>query len=90
MAHHEYPDEAPPANKAMLGIAGVLLIIPVIAILWVSTYSSETPKLGPFPFFIWYQMVWVLGTAVCTTIAYELVKRARPHKPMIRDEEISR
>lgn len=86
MAYHERPHEAPPANKGLLWVAGVFLIIPVVALMWVSSYSRVDPKLGPFPFFIWYQMMWVFLTAVCTIIAYQLVQRARPYQPMTRDE----
>jgi hypothetical protein len=58
-------------------LAGVLLAIPLIALALVPTYSSETPKLWGFPFFYWYQLLWVLLTPVFTWTAYVLISRAR-------------
>ncbi len=80
MAHNRsggVGDDAPPTNKALLVAAGVLLVIPVIALTWVSTYSRETPKLGGFPFFFWYQFLWVFLCAGCTYGAHRLVLAAR-------------
>ena len=56
-------DGAPPTNKGLLVLAGVLLAIPIVALLWVSSYARETPKLGGVPFFFWYQFLWVFITA---------------------------
>ena len=78
-------DTVPPANKGMLVAAGVLLAIPMIALAWVGSYSKETPKLGAFPFFIWYQFLWVFLCSFMTYGAYRLVKAARPHRPMTGD-----
>ena len=75
-------DTVPPANKGMLAAAAVLLAIPVIALLWVSSYAKVEPKLGGFPFFIWYQFLWVFLCSGMTYTAYRLVLRARPHRPM--------
>ena len=52
-------DTVPPANKGLLALAGVLLAIPIIALLWVSSYAKDDPELGGFPFFFWYQFLWV-------------------------------
>ncbi|KAA1424482.1 DUF3311 domain-containing protein [Mumia zhuanghuii] len=76
---HETP---PPANKALLTLAAVLLAIPVIALLWVDSYAKEDPKLGPWPFFFWYQFLWVFLTAGLTYTSYRIVLVARPHRPM--------
>jgi hypothetical protein len=73
--------DAPPTNKALLVAAGVLLVIPVIALTWVSTYSRETPRLGGFPFFFWYQFLWVFLCAGCTYAAHRLVLAARKPGP---------
>lgn len=75
-------DTTPPADRRLLGIAGVLLAIPVVALLWVGSYSRIEPRLGSFPFFLWYQMLWVILSTFCTYGAYRLVRRARPHRPM--------
>jgi hypothetical protein len=75
-------DTVPPANKGLLAIAGVLLALPMIALLWVSSYAKVEPKLGGFPFFIWYQFLWVFLCSAMTFTAYKLVLKARPHRPM--------
>lgn len=85
-------DTVPPANKGMLAVAGVLLALPMIALAWVSSYAKIEPKLAGFPFFIWYQFLWVFLCSAATYAAYKLVLRARPHRPMPghRDEETRR
>ena len=70
-------DGAPPTNKRLLALAGVLLAIPIVALCWVSTYARETPRLGGFPFFFWYQFLWVFITAGLTYAAHRLVLAAR-------------
>ncbi|MEU6327662.1 MULTISPECIES: DUF3311 domain-containing protein [unclassified Streptomyces] len=56
-------------------VAGVCLIAPFVAMLWVSSYAKIEPKLIGIPFFYWYQMAWVLVSTALTTIAYKLVQR---------------
>lgn len=51
----------------------VLLAAPVVALMWVSSYAKATPKLWGFPFFFWYQFLWVFLAAICTSIAYRVV-----------------
>lgn len=65
------------SNKALLSVAAVLLVIPVVALMWVGSYAKEEPKLGAFPFFFWYQFVWVFVTSLLTYTAYRLVLAAR-------------
>ncbi|HEV2375947.1 MAG TPA: DUF3311 domain-containing protein [Streptosporangiaceae bacterium] len=57
--------------------ATVLLLAAVIAAFWVPFYARTTPKLGPFPFFYWYQLVLVPVVAVVSWLAY-LLLRDRP------------
>ena len=42
-----------------MAIAAVLLMIPIVALLWVPSYAREDPELFGFPFFFWYQFLWV-------------------------------
>ncbi|PBC84972.1 MULTISPECIES: DUF3311 domain-containing protein [unclassified Streptomyces] len=56
-------------------VAGVCLIAPFVAMLWVSSYAKIEPKLIGIPFFYWYQMAWVLVSTALTSIAYKLVQR---------------
>ncbi len=48
----------------------LLLIVPYIALLWVPFFASATPTLGGFPFFYWYQFLWVILGAALTAIVY--------------------
>jgi hypothetical protein len=48
----------------------LLLLVPFIAILWVPFYASGEPALLGFPFFYWYQFLWILISAVLTAIVY--------------------
>jgi hypothetical protein len=75
-------DTVPPANKGLLVIAGVLLALPMIALAWVGSYARKEPTLAGFPFFIWYQFLWVFLCSAMTFAAYKLVLKARPHRPM--------
>ena len=54
-----------------------LLAVPILAILIVPIYARSGPELGGWPFFYWYQVVWVPASAVFTGAAYALVRRAR-------------
>jgi Protein of unknown function (DUF3311) len=38
--------------------------------------------LAGFPFFIWYQFLWVFLCAACTWTAYRIVLIARPRRPL--------
>jgi hypothetical protein len=66
----------------LLTIAAVLLAAPVVSLLWVGSYARVEPTLAGFPFFIWYQFLWVFLCAACTWGAYRLTLVARPHRPL--------
>jgi hypothetical protein len=75
-------DTTPPAHTGLLVVAGVLLALPLIALAWVGSYARKEPTLAGFPFFIWYQFLWVFLCSAMTFAAYKLVLKARPHRPM--------
>lgn len=56
---------------------GVLLAIPVLALLIVPIYARRGPQLWGFPFFYWYQFLWVFLAAGFTWSAYVLIDRTR-------------
>jgi hypothetical protein len=56
-------------------IVGVLLAIGVAGTLIVPIYARPTPKLGAFPFFYWYQLLWVPLVAILSFACYLLVRR---------------
>jgi len=41
----------------------LLLAIPFIGLLWIPFYNKALPSLFGFPFFYWYQLLWVPVTA---------------------------
>jgi Protein of unknown function (DUF3311) len=52
-----------------------LLVIPFIGLLWVPFYNHEAPALLGFPFFYWYQLLWVPITAFIIWLVYRSVRR---------------
>ncbi len=58
-------------------LVGLLLLIPIVGPLLVGTYARNEPELAGFPFYYWYQLLWIPIGAACTAIAYRLLLRAR-------------
>jgi membrane protein implicated in regulation of membrane protease activity len=58
-------------------VIGVLLTAALIGTLWVPFYNHLTPALGGFPFFYWYQLMWVPIAAILSGIAYLLSRLAQ-------------
>ncbi|MDH6123327.1 DUF3311 domain-containing protein [Kitasatospora sp. GP82] len=56
-------------------LAGISLLVPIVAMLWVSSYAKVAPEAGGMPFFYWYQLLWVPVSAVFTVAAYLLLQR---------------
>ena len=72
------PEEGvPPTDKGKMALAAVLLAIPIIALLWVPSYAKDAPELWGFPFFFWYQFLWVFICSALTFTAYRLTLSAR-------------
>ncbi|WP_329497950.1 DUF3311 domain-containing protein [Kitasatospora herbaricolor] len=70
------PPPAPlPAVTPERVLAGLSLAVPVVAMLWVASYTKADPEAGGVPFFYWYQLLWVPVSAVFTFAAYLLVNR---------------
>jgi hypothetical protein len=55
----------------------LLLLIPYIGLLWVPFYNRLTPDLFGFPFFYWYQLLFVPITALLIYIVYRQVRDER-------------
>jgi membrane protein implicated in regulation of membrane protease activity len=55
--------------------AGILVLIPVVALMLVPTYTKATPRLWGFPFFYWYQLLWLVLSTACVVAAYFLLNR---------------
>ena len=58
-------------------VIGGLLAAVLIGTLWVPFYNHLTPALGGFPFFYWYQLMWVPIVAILSGIAYLLSRLAQ-------------
>ncbi len=67
----------PPTDKGKMALAAVLLLIPIVVLLWVPHYARLEPKLFGFPFFFWYQFLWVFICSALTWTAYKLTLSAR-------------
>jgi hypothetical protein len=63
-------------GRATWTIVGVLLAIGVIGTLIVPVYARVTPKAGAFPFFYWYQLLWIPLVAILSWVCYLLVGRS--------------
>jgi Protein of unknown function (DUF3311) len=53
----------------------VLLIIPFVAVLWVPFYNRIGPTLWGFPFFYWYQLLWIILSVLIIGLVYLLEHR---------------
>jgi Protein of unknown function (DUF3311) len=60
----------PPTREKSLGLWAILLFVPFVALLWVPFYNSTEPTLFGFPFFYWYQFLWVPITSILILIVY--------------------
>ncbi|WP_433868106.1 DUF3311 domain-containing protein [Ralstonia wenshanensis] len=63
MVHHAMPKKG---SRCWLW----LLMLPWLATLCVPAYNRADPTLFGFPFFYWYQFLWVLITTVITAIVH--------------------
>jgi hypothetical protein len=50
--------------------ARLLLLLPFVGLLWVSSYNTVEPMLAGFPFFYWYQLLWILIGALLIGFVY--------------------
>jgi uncharacterized BrkB/YihY/UPF0761 family membrane protein len=64
-----------PARVAPYAVVGVLLVVAIVAPLIVSIYARSEPSIGGFPFFYWYQLLWVLIDSVLLAIAYRVLRK---------------
>lgn len=53
----------------------LILLLPFLALLYVPSYNRSEPYLWGFPFFYWYQLLWVPITVLLIWLVY----RMNPH-----------
>jgi Protein of unknown function (DUF3311) len=59
----------PPKSKR-LSAWNLLLILPALGLIFPSVYARESPELFGVPFFYWYQVAWILLSAIITAVVY--------------------
>jgi uncharacterized protein YacL len=58
-------------------VVGLILLVGIVVPLLVGTYARVEPRLFGFPFFYWYQLLWVFIAAGLCALSYVLLKRER-------------
>jgi hypothetical protein len=56
----------------------VLIIASIFFSLYVPIYARTTPKIGDFPFFYFYLLVYMPAVSIALLIVIQLQKRLRP------------
>ena len=64
-------------HRGIWAVIAVLLLVVLVATLWVPLYNRTTPTWGGWPFFYWYQLLWVPIVALVSWCAYLLSKLAQ-------------
>jgi hypothetical protein len=59
----------PPKSKR-LSPWNLLLALPALALAFPGVYARDTPELFGVPFFYWYQVAWILLSAIITAAVY--------------------
>ncbi len=59
-------------HRGTWAVIAVLLAAVLVGTLWVPFYNRTTPALGGWPFFYWYQLLWVPVVALISWCAYLL------------------
>jgi hypothetical protein len=52
----------------------LLLVLPYLGLCFPQVYARSTPALWGFPFFYWYQFVWVIATSALLALVYRKLK----------------
>jgi hypothetical protein len=59
-------------------VIAILIIASIFFTLYVPLYARATPKVGPFPFFYFYLLVYMPAVAIVLWIVITLQKRLQP------------
>jgi predicted membrane protein len=75
-----------PARPLPYVIAGVLIVTAIVLPLAVPLYARAEPVLWGFPFFYWYQLLWVFIAAGLLGISYLIIRvEDRRRRAEVRD-----
>jgi hypothetical protein len=80
VAEPEGTDRRRDLSPGVVAAVAVLVLAPIVALMLVGTYAKHGPELWGFPFFYWYQFLWVFLASGCTWMAYQLIVRSRGHR----------
>jgi hypothetical protein len=64
-------------NPAMAGKGSwwyLLFVVQFLVILWPPFYNKAEPTLLGIPFFYWFQLLWVIVSAVFTAVVYLMTR----------------
>jgi len=59
-----------PKRRNVKPIGFLLFLTPFIVLVWPPFYNMLQPKLVGIPFFYWFQLLWIVITALLTAVAY--------------------
>jgi membrane protein implicated in regulation of membrane protease activity len=68
------------AHPVTSAIIAILIFVSIFFAVWVPLYASDTPKIGDFPFFYAYLLIYmpVLGIVMWIVITLQARLRRRP------------
>ena len=55
----------------------MLFVVQFLVILWPPLYNKAEPTLFGIPFFYWFQLLWVLVSAVFTAVVYLMTRESQ-------------
>lgn len=70
------PDPAASGTRPTWVVVGVLLAVGAVVPLFVGLYDSESPRLGSWPFFFWFQFLLIPVVSGMTFVAFKLSETA--------------
>jgi hypothetical protein len=59
-----------PAKSKPFSPWSLLLFLPAAGLIFPGLYARATPELFEIPFFYWYQIAWILLSAIITAVVY--------------------
>lgn len=59
-------------------LLATLLGLPYVFLCFPALYNRATPVLLGFPFFYWYQLVWVILTSALLWVVYRMLRTPEP------------
>ena len=66
------PQQQPTARSSKWWL--MPLILPYLGLVFPGMYARSTPSLFGFPFFYWYQFLWVILTSTILALVYKKLK----------------